>query len=149
MRSCTHMSEECKGTIMVSIHVCVVRFICFRTHLWLNFDLKAAAEPTGLLQRRPCDPTHRLEDPLSHLLHDNVTVNITTVSHMHLSYSHSNTTYLQISCVLLILQVGEPIDKVIENSARQKLLMNIIIFNIQYKSIFEQIQVQVTVNVIT
>lgn len=35
---------------------------------------------------------------------------------------------LQISCVLLIVQVGEPIDEVIENAAREKSLMNIIFF---------------------
>lgn len=34
--------------------------------------------------------------------------------------------YLQISCILLIVQVGEPIDKVIEDSARQEQLLNIV-----------------------
>lgn len=65
---------------MVAIPVCVIGFIHFRTHLWLNFDLKAAAEPTGLLKRWPCDPAHRLEDPLCHLLHNNVAISIPTLS---------------------------------------------------------------------
>lgn len=62
-------------TALFTIHVSVIRFDYFRAHLWLNFDLKATAEPTGLLQRRSCDPTYCLEDPLSHLLQGNVSIN--------------------------------------------------------------------------
>lgn len=67
-----------KVTMKFPIHVCIIRFFCFRANLWLNFDLKAAAEPAGLLQGRPCDPTHCLQNPLSHLLHDNTITDITT-----------------------------------------------------------------------
>lgn len=77
---------------MVHIHVCLVRFVRFGTHLWLNFDLKAAAEPTGLLQRRAGDPTHRLEDPLSHLLHDKTAVIITAESRCALITTTAATT---------------------------------------------------------
>lgn len=133
MRSCLYSSGVFWVT-MVTVRVRVIRFVCFSAHLWLNFDLQAAAEPAGLLQRWPCNPTHRLQDPLSHLLHDEVTINISTVSRMHsLDISITNIAIyqaanLQISCVLLIVQVGEPIDEVIENAAREKSLMNIIFF---------------------
>lgn len=35
-----------------------------------------------------------------------------------------HTSYLQVTGVLLIVQVGEPINNVIEDSARYKLLLN-------------------------
>lgn len=119
---------------MVHIHVCLVRFVRFGTHLWLNFDLKAAAEPTGLLQRRAGDPTHRLEDPLSHLLHDKTAVIITAAAVSFRAHHHNgrdNTTHLQISRVLLVLQVWEPVDEVVENSARQDVLMNVLILQLE------------------
>lgn len=73
-----HFTEVCQITIVISIHI--VMLLCIRAHLWLHFDLQAAAQPTGLLQGGACDPPHCLQDPLSHLLHNNGTINITTVS---------------------------------------------------------------------
>lgn len=70
--SCMCIFEEV--TAMFAIHVSIFRFGCFRAHLWLNFDLKAATEPAGLFQRWACNSTNCLEDPLGHLLHDNVTI---------------------------------------------------------------------------
>lgn len=107
---------------MLQIHVCFIGFVCLGTHLWLNFDLKAAAEPTGLLQRRPGDAAHRLEDALSHLLHDETGVITTAESRLALTTAASKTTHLEISRILLVLQVWKPVDEVVENSARQDVL---------------------------
>lgn len=119
---------------MIAVQLCVVKLVCFRAHLRLNFDLKAPTEPTGLLQRRPCDPTHRLQDALSHLLREeNVTIDQSSARHLTRTGSLSQiaagtiqrASYLQVSSVLLIVQVRDPIDKVIEYSARQKPLMSV------------------------
>ena len=106
---------------MIPIHVCIIRFLCFWAHLWLHFDLETATEPAGLLQRRPCNPTYRFQDPLRHLLRDNLTtltlskyLTFTCLCALMTTFNFKfPQTHLQISGVLLTVQVGKPVDEVV------------------------------------
>lgn len=48
------------------------------------------------------------------------------VTWLNTAKSESSGVYLQVSSILLIVQVGQPVDKVIEDSARYEPFMNII-----------------------